>query len=395
MATDVLLAPKICVVGAGNRFLSGISYHTNRLSNELAKHYGVSTILMRQLLPTFLYPGRKRVGQSLTTLSYGRSTPVFDGVDWYWIPSIFRAAAFLIRQRPQIVIFEWWTGTVLHTYILLSLVARLLNTKIIIEFHEVLDTGEASLWYARFYVRVLVPLLLRLVHGFVVHSEYDRQLMQSNYDLNKRPVSLVSIGSFDHYQSSGKYREAPEDCRNILFFGVIRPYKGLEDLIEAFNAIPQSEIHNYWLTVVGELWEGWTLPLERIAQSPYRDRITLVNRYVRDEEVASHFRGADIIALPYHRSSASGPLHVSMSWGLPLVVTNVGGLVEAAKDYEGAVFVPAHDPAALMQGLQRASTLVGNRYKDPHSWNRTLEVYGKLFQALLDRSPSTSERLKS
>jgi glycosyltransferase involved in cell wall biosynthesis len=69
--------------------------------------------------------------------------------------------------------------------------------------------------------------------------------------------------------------------------------------------------------VVGETWEGWTLPGEQIARSPRRDRITFVNRYVSDEELDGYLRGADAVVLPYLRSSLSGPLHVAMGYGLP------------------------------------------------------------------------------
>src|SRR5947209_3471665 len=118
---------RVCVVGAGKRFLSGISYYTLHLVNVLAQSHNVSVILMRQLLPKVFYPGRRRVGESLTQLEYDPKVRVFDGVDWYWIPSIVRSLAFLIRERPDVAIFQWWSGTVLHSYLLLALVVRLLR----------------------------------------------------------------------------------------------------------------------------------------------------------------------------------------------------------------------------------------------------------------------------
>ena len=92
-------------------------------------------------------------------------------------------------------------------------------------------------------------------------------------------------------------REAPEDMCNILFFGTIRPYKGLEDLVQAFELLA-SEDENCWLTVVGETWEDWTQPIEMIKASKYRDRITFVNHYVSDAEVSRWFAGADMVSLP-------------------------------------------------------------------------------------------------
>ena len=376
---------RICLIGAGMRFLSGISYYTLRLVNTLAQSYQVSAILMRQLLPTHLYPGRDRVGANLTSLEYDPQVRVFDGVDWYWLPSMLRSLAFLMRERPNVVVFQWWSGTVLHSYLLLALMARLLGARVTIEFHEVLDPGEAKLAVVRVYVRLIAPLVIRQAHGFVVHSEHDRALLQKHYVLRKRPVAVIPHGPYNHYRSTGerqKQRTAPQSCCNLLFFGLIRPYKGLEDLIKAFDTLPESEITNYWLTIVGETWEGWTLPAELIERSRYRDRITFVNRYVSDEEVAEFFAGADAIVIPYHRSSTSGSLHIAMSVGLPVVVTHVGGLTEAVADYEGAVLVPPRDPAQLQSALLQVGNLRGKRFTDPHSWEHTAAGYGALFEAV-------------
>jgi glycosyltransferase involved in cell wall biosynthesis len=269
---------RICVVGSGSRFLSGISTYTVRLANALAGSHDVSAITMRQLLPSRLYPGRARVGAKLTDLAFAPSVRAFDGVDWHWLPSLFRALDFLRRERPEVVVFQWWTGAVLHSYLALAAAARLLGARVVIEFHEVQDTGEARLPLARAYVGA------------------DRDLLARHYPIDGRPLALIPHGPYEHYARADRptaRREAPTEACNLLFFGVIRPYKGLEDLVAAFDAIPDDEIGRYWLTVIGETWEGWTLPAERIAASRHRDRITFVNRYVSDEEVAGYFAGAD------------------------------------------------------------------------------------------------------
>jgi glycosyltransferase involved in cell wall biosynthesis len=376
---------RICVVGAGTRFLSGISYYTLRLANALTSSHRVSAVLMRHLLPTRFYPGRRRVGASLTRLEFSPAVRLFDGVDWWWLPSLFRAIAFLIRERPDAVVFQWWSGTVLHSYLALAVAARLLRARVVIEFHEVLDSGEARLWLARAYVHLLAPFLVRLASGFVVHSEYDRALLGQRYALGNRPSALLRHGPYDHYQPvrQGEVpRTGPDSSCSLLFFGVIRPFKGLEDLLVAFDGIPEHQIAGYRLTVVGETWEGWTKPAELIARSRYPDRITFVNRYVRDEEVASFFASADAVVLPYHRSSASGPLHVAMSHGLPVVVTQVGGLVEAVAGYEGAILVPPRDPVLLRGALAQVAKLRGRRFADRCSWDQTVDRYQELFKAI-------------
>ncbi len=390
--TDALR--RVCVVGAGTRFLSGISYYTQVLANELARTHDVSVILMRQLLPTRLYPGRARVGVELVRPAYAPSMRVFDGVDWYWLPSLARALAFLVRERPEVLVLQWWTGTVLHSYTALATMARVLGIRIVIEFHEVLDPAEASQPLVRRYVRAISPALLHLTDGFVVHSEYDQEILEEQYELGERPIALIPHGPYNQYVGmvTGAAQEAEQSalCR-LLFFGTIRPFKGLEDLLTAFDALSPDEAAGYRLTVVGETWEGWTLPEEMIARSLYRERITFINRYVHDNEVGDFFATADVVVLPYHRSSASGPLQIAMSTGLPVIVTAVGGLREAVSGYTGAITIPPKDPEALREALPRAAAMCGQRFADPHSWQRTVQRYNTLFAALTQRSAGSQK----
>jgi glycosyltransferase involved in cell wall biosynthesis len=366
--------PRILVVGSGWQFLSGISYYTCRLSNALHDRYDVGAILMRRLLPARLYPGRDRVGRSLTDLRYDQDVRVFDGIDWWAVPSLLRAVRFLRRFRPDVLVLQWWTGAVLHSYLVLALAARKLGIRVVVEFHEVQDTGEARHRWAARYVRRCIRPLLRRTDGVVVHSRFDEAALAEAYDLGAVPAEVALHGPFDHHLPDRPVREPGDDVCRLLFFGTIRPYKGLEDLVEAFADLGP----NYHLTVVGETWEGWTGPGEMIEESPVRDRIEFVNRYVADAEVNEFFAHADVVVLPYRRSSASGPLHIAMSHGLPVVVTAVGGLVEAAEHYSGTVFVPAAAPSDLREAIVRAAGLAGRRHADPSSWGRTVDAYARL-----------------
>lgn len=379
----------VCLVGPGWRFTSGISYYTCRLANSMATDQcDTSVILIRRLLPRLLYPGKARVGLRRASMVYRPDVAVFDGVDWWWGSSLLRAVRFLRARRSKVLLLEWWTAATLHTYLLLALAARAAGMRVVVELHELQDPGEAGLALARGYGRWGLRALIRLAHGCIVHSRADQHLLESHYGpLNVR-VALVPHGPYDQYRDPGEakdpataaavaaVRAAPksDDVVNLLFFGLIRPYKGLEDLIRVFNALPREEAERLWLTVVGETWEGCTEPARLIAASPHRDRITFVNEYVPDEVVGAAFAHADVAVLPYRRSSSSGILHVAMSWGLPIVVTSVGGLPEAANGYAGAVFVPPADPAMLKEGIMKASALVGQKFPDPRSWHDTVEA---------------------
>jgi glycosyltransferase involved in cell wall biosynthesis len=254
---------------------------------------------------------------------------------------------------------------------------------VIIEFHEVQDTGEAGLPFAAGYVRRSFPKLLRRASGAIAHSSFDVELLHRSYpDLALVPTVIAPHGPYDQHSPAIPVQRAASDVTRLLFFGTIRPYKGLEDLLTAFDRLVASETRELELHIVGETWEGWTLPLRMAEQSSCRSRIQVINRYVSDDEVSQAFAGADLVVLPYHRSSSSGPLHIAMAAGLPVVVSEVGGLVEASEGYQGRVLVPPADPAALCDGIRQGLSLVGRRYADVRSWDDTRQAVAKLVGSL-------------
>jgi glycosyltransferase involved in cell wall biosynthesis len=289
------------------------------------------------------------------------------------------------------LILEWWTGAVLHTYLRLARYAARRGARVILEWHEGQDVGEAALPGTRRYVRALMPRLLSMVDAHVVHSGYDLQAIHAAYSLGDLPVRVIPLGPFGHVIEPSA---APVDAAaagrapfQLLYLGVVRPFKGVEDLVAAFSALDRDQASQFRLSVVGEVWEGWTAPDQAIARSPHADLIERVDRYVTDAELAAYVERADAVVLPYHRSSSSGPLHVAMAAGLPVVVTAVGGLVEAVQDYPGALLVPSRDPAALREALLQLPEHRGERYKDPHSWQRTVDAYRSLINQLHRAEP--------
>jgi glycosyltransferase involved in cell wall biosynthesis len=382
------------IVGPGDRFLSGVSYYTALLAGALAESGPVSILLLRRLCPRLLYPGRARVGSTEDTLPLPEGTPVFNGLDWYWGLSALRAWRFGRRTRAGVVILQWWTGTVLHSYLTIAYLARLAGARVVIEFHELQDVGEAKVPLVSRYTHAGMRLLLRRVDGVVVHSRFDLREFERTYPQYARlPIEVIPHGPYAHHSREGGDTGGGAGTGNrrsptrhpgpvrMLIFGVIRPYKGHADLAVAIRLLKDSglDIH---LSVVGEVWQGYRNPLDEFATILPADRLTIVDRYVDDEEVSGFFSSADLLVLPYRRSSASGPLHIAMSCGLPVVTTCVGGLVEATDGYTGAVLTAPGDPAALAEGIRRALPLIGRVHEDPHSWHRSAQRYSALLEAI-------------
>lgn len=379
--------PGVLIVGPGDHFLSGVSYYTARLAGALAPHTPVAVLLLRRLCPRLAYPGRAHVGRTEGTLSFP-DVPVFNGLDWFWGVSALRAWRFWRQTQPQAVILQWWTGTVLHSYLALVWLARRCGARLVVEFHEVQDVGEARLPLVGRYTRAGMRHLLRRTDAVVVHSEFDRTLVTDAYPLLAGlPLEVIPHGPYEQYAQAaarcqGARRVKPREGEpvRLLIFGVVRPYKGHAELAEAVRLLLASGLDVH-VSVVGEVWQGYREPLHRLTSLLPAERLAVVDRYVTDAEVPGFFRDTHIVVLPYHRSSASGPLHIAMSLGLPVVTTSVGGLVEAAAGYPGAVLVPPRDPVALARGICAALPLVGISHADPHSWSSTAER----FTALLER----------
>jgi glycosyltransferase involved in cell wall biosynthesis len=324
--------------------------------------------------------------------------PTFDGVDWWGWPSVPRALSFLGAHRPQVLILQWWTSSVLPWYLLLARQVVRRRGVVVVELHEDLDTGEARVPLVGWFARRGLKTLCEWASMLVVHSAWDRDRMSASLGISPAQFRVIPHGPYPISDATPAEATGPTRPRplsepselTVLFFGTIRPYKGLEHLIQAFEQVRRDLAFPWKLLVVGETWEGWTLPLELVERSPYRDHIELVNRYVTDEEAAGYFRRADVVALPYLRSSASGPLAIAQACGLPVVVTAVGGLVEAVGDYTGAVLVQPGRPDELAKGLLAAADLRGREHSAPVTWQAVAQSYADIFAAVLPPAEPTA-----
>jgi glycosyltransferase involved in cell wall biosynthesis len=378
----------ICIVGPSKRFLSGISYYTIRLANAMSTKKDVSVICFRQLLPTFLFPGKSHVGKNISDLNFSSGFPVFDGMDYNNPLTWFYAYRFIKTQKPDVIILQWWTSSVAHMQLLLKAFAGLLNKpKIIIEFHEVVDPFEESILPIRLYSKITGKLLRKNLNAYITHSESDKKLVGERYAISPDKIHVIPHSLYDQYGESLDINKAKKDLSIseefvILSFGLIRKYKGIPNLIRAFEQLPPETLKKSRLLIVGEIWEDRKELLEQIKASTFRDRITLVDEYVPDEKVNLYFSAADVVVLPYLRASQSGIAHIAMSFGKPVVVSEVGGLKESMANYEGTFFVPPGDVSSIREGILK-SLIREKHYEAPdQKWDKIINSYIELIQSV-------------
>lgn len=347
----------ISIIGPSKKFFSGLSAYTICLANALSKSNEVSVVLLRNLLPRFLYPGKGHLGRQDYSLDFLPAIKTYDGLDWNSPRSWFRAYRFLKRQGPEVIVMQWWTSSVVHMQLFLAIANRLrIKARLILEMHEIVDPLEESILPIRLYSRIMGRLLMNRADAFVVHSASVKDKVAEIYHLSQDKISVIPHGLYEHYQRDYA-REAVKQELGIkeefviLYFGLIRKYKGVPYLVEAFDKLPQDIARYSRLIIAGEDWGDETSLAGRIDSSPYREQITYKPEFVPDGMIPKYFSAADVVVLPYLRTAGSGVASIAMAHGKPMITSDLETMRECLAGYEGAVFVPPGDSAAISERL--------------------------------------------
>ena len=226
----------------------------------------------------------------------------------------------------------------------------------------------------------------------VAHSEHGARRLREQVGIDADRVRVIHHGAFDYLTRLPEEKPLPVELEGaegpvILFFGLLRPYKGIDTLLEAFRDVAGAEL---W--IVGNPRMDLE-PLRHLAaEAP--GRVRFLTRFVEDAEIPAIMRRADIVALPYRDIEHSGVLYAALAFGKPLVLSAVGGFPEVAE--QGAArLVPPGDPAALTSALaelvtdEAARTQLGEAAaaaaSSSYSWDQAAHQTLTLYQELLER----------
>jgi glycosyltransferase involved in cell wall biosynthesis len=226
----------------------------------------------------------------------------------------------------------------------------------------------------------------------VAHSEHGARRLRDEVGLDPARVRVIHHGAFDYLARLPEERPLPPELQGaagpvVLFFGLLRPYKGLDTLLEAFRRIEGAEL---WIAGNPRMEVA---PLRRLAASA-PGRVRFLTRFVEDAEIPAIFRRADLVVLPYRDAEHSGVLYTGLAFGKAMVLSAVGGFPEVAA--QGAArLVPPEDPAALATTLAElisdadARTELGaaaaRAAAGPFSWDETARQTLALYRELLDQ----------
>ena len=339
---------RICLIGPTHPFRGGISHYTTLLCRALARRHAVRFIAFRRQYPGWLFPGTTDRDPSSAALRAPGAERLIDGMNpLTWVAAALRAAEF----RPALVVLPWWVGFWGAAFWTIGILLRMLTrARIVFLCHNVVahEAGRFDRWATR--------LALSVGHAFIVHSAEDARNLRE-----LRPLARIARSPHPTYEvfstgrlSRGEARRLlglADDERVVLFFGFVRPYKGLPVLLEALARVLREMPVS--LLVVGEFYEDRALTERRIEKLGLDGRVTLVDRYVPNEEVERYFAAADVVALPYLSATGSGICQIAFGHGRAVIATAVGCLPEVVADGRTGLVVPPGDAAALAAALVR------------------------------------------
>ena len=340
---------RISLIGPVYPYRGGIAHHTTLLDRALREAgHEPQVISFRRQFPTWLYPGKSDRDPSKRTLQAAVDAEfIIDPFyPWTWKECSDRISSF----QPDLIVVQWWTTFWAVPFAAISNNLRKRGYRVVYIIHNVLPHE------ARFWDKWLAEMALGRGDHFIAQSPHEEQRLttfmpEAEVHLCQIPVySLFLNGKISRGDARRKLG-LPLDAPMLLFFGIVRPYKGLEILIDAMALLAREEIKPLCV-IAGEFWEDKAHYLDQIEEYQIIDQLIIDDRYVPDEEVSVYFSAADVMVAPYTRGTQSAVAVSALGFGLPLIVSEqIADGINTTKD-DNFYVVPAGDAQALADAIR-------------------------------------------
>jgi len=329
---------RLGLIGPTLPYRSGIAQHSTMLHRALRQMLELTTISFTRQYPAWLFPGESDRDPYNESHSEPGVSYVIDSLD---PRSWARAVKMLEDARVEAVVLPWWTIYFAPCYLYLKRAFARRGIPLVFLCHNVVD-HEAAL-----YKTMLSKLVLSGARGYCVQSKEEQGRLKKL--LPDAHVVIHPHPLYDQFPPASV--ELPRRAAlELLFFGLVRPYKGLDVLLEAMALVQRKDVH---LSVVGEFWKDKETTLQRIEQLGIASRVEVVPRFVSDQEAADYFARADVVVLPYRSASGTGIIPMAYHYDKPVIATRIGGLADAVNDGATGFLVEPESPRALAAAIDR------------------------------------------
>lgn len=336
---------KIVILGPAYPLRGGIAHYNALLASHLRKGHEVDIITFKRQYPKISFPGKTQdeIGQPYDVSPAPRLIDSMNPLNWIHVSREIR------KSRPDLLIFKYWLpffGPCFGT--IAALCRRGRKTKVLCICDNVIphERRPGDLLFTRF--------AFQFVDFFVVQSnavERDLKSFLPSAKYAKIPHPIYEIFGEGLEKDEARRRLGLEDERIMLFFGYVRPYKGLHSLLEA---MPFVLAHvKTTLYVVGEFYEDQSKYIDQIKNLGLEKQVKVVSGYVPNDQVSLYFSACDVVVLPYASATQSGIVQIAYQFDKPVIATNVGGLAEVVIDGQTGFIVQPNDPRELANAVMR------------------------------------------
>jgi glycosyltransferase involved in cell wall biosynthesis len=385
---------RVALVGLTHPFRGGISHYTTLLCRALLERHAVRFYALSRQYPGLWFPGRTQRDESETPLRVPHEACLDSVNPLSWIATARRIRRF----APELLLFSWWHPFFAPAF---GSVARLCR-----RFGGIPSCflcHNALPHESTFVDRLLLRYAYGSAAAFIAHSAQDRDKLRQlrpgvAVHCNPHPTYAVFAAAEVPRPEQAKVRLGLAERQVLLFFGFVREYKGLPYLLRALDE-PGLDPRCH-LLVVGEFYddrERYAPDLERLVRA---GRLTLVDRYVPNEEIPLYFSAADLVMVPYLTATQSGVIQMAYGFHKPVVATRVGGIPEAVIEGQTGYLVPPADSAALARAVrtyfesadrERMREAIA-RENRKYSWERMVETIESVGASL---RPAAGTRVES
>lgn len=350
---------KVALIGPVYPYRGGISHFTSMLCRSLLENkHDVLLVSFSRQYPAWLYPGKSDRDPSPDYFKLDADY-LLDPIN---ILSWHRTLQHVINFTPNIVVLSWWTTFWAPAYTYLANRLRSHKIPVMYLIHNVLP-HEQKVWDS-----FLAKFALSQGDIHLAQTEQEGQKLKalipdSNLVVSSHPVYEMFAPSRIPKPDAKKELGIPPDQYVLLFFGIVRPYKGLETLLHAMVDLSTIGIKPN-LIVAGEFWQDKSALHGLIERLKLVDQVILEDRYIPDQELPTYFSAADIFVAPYKKGTQSGAVKLALGFNLPIVLseTIADSAILALTDYP-VYITPPDDPVELAQTIGTAIENLSNEFK--------------------------------
>jgi glycosyltransferase involved in cell wall biosynthesis len=299
-------------------------------------------VSFKRQYPDWLFPGSSDRDPSLSHEDVAEAR--------YWLDSINPLTWFgtwrdTHKYEPEVIIMQWWTSWWAPAWLVIGLLNRLFqHAPLLFLCHNVLPHE------ARWWDPLVARSVLRWGDRFVVQSDEEKQSLLALLPAAEATVFPLPVLDLFAAQRLPKHEARarlglPANAPVLLFFGIVREYKGLKDLLVALASI-RERLKGVCLLVAGEFWEDEAPYHALIEELGISQSVRIDNRYIPNEEASVYFSAADVLVAPYRHVTGSAVVQMARGFGLPVVTTTVGSLAEMTGN-RPSLLAPPGDPDQL------------------------------------------------